>query len=89
MASFIPKGVFRILRDVDELIYNWGKNQNPQKFPEQKINLQKILYRTTHRQNYSVKIEPTKKILATFFLPPKNPRIETLSPKNPSMIAVT
>ena len=79
MASFVPKGVFRIFKRRGWT--NWGKNQNPQKFPEPKINPQKILYRTTHRQNYSVKIKPTKKILATFFLPQKNPRIENFKPK--------
>ena len=79
MASFVPKGVFRIFKRRGWT--NWGKNQNPQKFPEPKINPQKILYRTTHRQNYSVKIKPTKKILATFFLPQKNPGIENFKPK--------
>ena len=79
MASFVPKGVFRIFKRRGWT--NWGKNQNPQKFPEPKINPQKILYRTTHRQNYSVKIKPTKKILSTFFLPQKNPGIENFKPK--------
>ena len=79
MASFVPKGVFRIFKRRGWT--NWGKNQNPQKFPEPKINPQKILYRTTHRQNYSVKIKPTKEILATFFLPQKNPGIENFKPK--------
>ena len=58
-----------------------GQKSKPQKFPEPKINPQKILYRTTHRQDYSVKIKPTKKILAKFFLPQKNPGIENFKPK--------
>ena len=49
--------------------------------PKSKFNPQKLLYRTTHRQDYSVKIKPTKKILGKFFLPQKNPGIEDLKPK--------
>ena len=38
-------------------------------------------YRTAHHRDYSVKIKPTKKILAKFFLPQKNPGIENFKPK--------
>ena len=69
MASFVPKGVFRILRDVDELI--GAKIKTHKSSLNQKLTPKKILYRTTHPQNYSVKIKP----------PRKNPGIENFKPK--------
>ena len=54
---------------------NGGKNQNPQNSLDQKLTPQKIPYRTAHQQDYSVKIKPTKKILAKLFLPQKDPGI--------------
>ena len=71
-SKFLSKGVFRISRDLDERM---GAKIKTPKFPGSKLNGQKILYRTTHRQDYSVKIKPTKKILTKFFLAQKNPGI--------------
>ena len=59
----------------------WGQKSKPPKFPGWKLNGHIILCRTTHRQDYSVKIKQTKKILAKFFLPQKNPWIENFKPK--------
>ena len=78
-GKFRSQGVFWILRDVGEL--TGAKTKTRKSSLNQKINPQKILCRSTHRQNYSVKIKPTKKILVTFFLPRKNPGIENFKPK--------
>ena len=59
----------------------WGENQNPKSSLDQKLTPTNIRYRTVHQQDYSVKIKPTKKILAKFFLPQKNPGIENFKPK--------
>ena len=67
----------------------WGQKSKPPKFTAPKIIPQKILYRAAHQQDYSVKIKPTKKILAKCFLSHKNPGIENFKPKNSSIIAVT
>ena len=71
-GKFFSKWVFRISRDVDDRM--WAKIKTP-KIPWTKINSQKIPYRTTHHQDYSVKIEPTNKIRAKCFLLQKNPGI--------------
>ena len=81
---FIPKQVFfpRSIPGFKRRGWpNEGKNQNPQNSLDQKLSPQKILYWTTHHQDYSVKIKPTKKILAKFFLPQKNPGIENFKTK--------
>ena len=78
-SKFLSKWVFRISRDVDDRM--WAKIKTP-KIPWTKnFTPKKIPYRTTHHQDYSVKIKPTKKILAKFFLPQKNPGIENFKPK--------
>ena len=79
IASFVPKGYSGFQ---ETWMTEWGQKSKPPKFPGPKINSQKkILYRTTRHQDYSVKIKPTKKILAKFFLPQKNPGIENFKPK--------
>ena len=78
-SKFLSKRVSRISRDVDDRM--GGKSKPQKESLDKKLKPKKILYRTTHHQDYSVKIKPTEKILAKFFLPQKNPGIENFKPK--------
>ena len=71
-SKFLSKRVFLISRDVDDRM--GGKSKPQKESLDKKLKPKKILYRTAHHQDYSVKIKPTKKIRAKFFLPQKNPQ---------------
>ena len=77
-SKLLSKGVFRISRDVDERM---GTKIKTPKFPGSKLNGQKFLHRTTHHQDYSVKIKPTKKYLPNFSYPIRILELNILNPK--------
>ena len=86
MASFVPKGVFRIFKRRGWT--NWGKNQNPQKFPEPKITPKKSYTELRTDKIIQLKSSQLRKYLPHFSYPKRIPELKILSPKNPSIIAV-
>ena len=56
----------------------WRQKSKPPNSPDQNLT---ALYRTTHHQDYSVKIKPTKKYLPNFSYPIRIQELNILNPK--------
>ena len=87
MASFIPKGVFRILRDEDELIR--GKIKTHKSSLNRKLTPKKSYTELRTDKIIQLKSSQLRKYLPHFSYPKRIPELKILSPKNPSIIAVT
>ena len=87
MASFVPKGVFRILRDVDELI--GAKIKTHKSSLNQKLTPKKSFTELHTDKIIQLKSSQLGKYLPHFSYPKRIPKLKILSPKNPSTIAVT
>ena len=73
-SKFLSKRVFLISRDVDDRM---GEKSKPQKESlDKKLKPKKILYRTAHHQDYSVKIKPTKNTCPIFPTPKESQNLK-------------
>ena len=87
MASFVPKGVFRILGDVDELI--GAKIKTHKSSLNQKLISKKSYTELLTDKIIQLKSSQLRKYLPHFSYPKRIPELKILNPKNPSIIAVT
>ena len=87
MESFVPKGVFRILGDVDELI--GAKIKTHKSSLNQKLTSKKSYTELLTDKIIQLKSSQLRKYLPHFSYPKRIPELKILSPKNPSIIAVT
>ena len=87
MASFVPKGVFRILGDVDELI--GAKIKTHKSSLNQKLTPKKSYTELHTDKIIQLKSSQLRKYLPHFSYPKRIPELKILNPKNPSIIAVT
>ena len=67
----------------------WGKNQNPQNSLDQKLTPQKSYTELRTTKIIQLKSSQLRKYLPNFSYPKRIPELKILSPKNPSIIAVT